>query len=66
MEPTSCTIHIKRDNQKDIEVLVMGQIVPMFGQDRLIFSVTDIDGKPIELSLFEYDDAADALYAALR
>lgn len=66
MEPTSCTIYIKRDNQKDIEVLVTGRIVPMFGQDRLIFSVTDIDGKSIELSLFEYDDAADALYAALR
>lgn len=57
-------VYVKRNGQ-DVEVLVRVRIQKIDGQERLVFSVEGMSGKPIELTLDEYEVAADALYSYL-
>lgn len=63
MNKTSVIIYVQR-NVGNVEVVVCGRVQSLPGVgDKLIFSVADINGKGIELTLDEYETAADALYA---
>lgn len=60
---TEVIIYVQR-NVGNVEVVVCGRVQSLPGVgDKLIFSVADINGKGIELTLDEYETAADALYA---
>ncbi len=64
MNNTSVIIYVQRNCAENVEVVVCGRVESFHTVGaKLIFSVTDIDGKGIELSEEEYEAAADALYA---